>query len=67
MTKKEMKIVISWDGKITMKMTKNFETKTDGYKELAWVFRSAKEMVEGKDVGVDFGECGFTSEETSES
>ena len=67
MTKKEMKITVSWDGKITMKMTKSFETKIDGYKELAWVFRSAKEMVEGKDVGVDLNEHGFISEETSES
>ena len=67
MTKKEMTIIVKWDGKITMKMTKNFETKIDGYKELSWVFRSAKEMVEGKDIGIDFSEHGFISEETSES
>ena len=67
MTKKEMKVVVSWDGKITMNVTKSFENKIDGYKELAWVFRSAKEMVEGKDIGVDLSECGFISKETSET
>ena len=60
--KKLMKITVEWDGEITMQMTKEFENRWEGYKELSWVFRTAKEKVEGKDNGIDYKELGFTDQ-----
>ena len=51
---KTLRLKVTWGEDVIWDVAKDFETKIDGYRELAWVFRSAMEMVEGKDIGVDW-------------
>jgi len=46
--KKLLRVKVYWDNKLIISQSKHFYEKTEAFKEIVWIFKSALTLTEGK-------------------